>query len=168
MRAVVIGGLIGVTFVGLALSARDVPRINDITTDTDRPPRFVAAQTFPENADRDMTYPGPSFAEQQRRAYPDLGALLLPLPPAEAYAKARAAAEQMPNWRITRDDASALALEGIDTSRLFRFQDDFVIEVRQDVSGSAVHMRSKSRDGQGDMGANARRIRAFFEKLKSA
>jgi uncharacterized protein DUF1499 len=30
-----------------------------------------------------------------------------------------------------------------------------------------VQMRSKSRDGKGDVGANAARIRAFFNRLKS-
>ncbi len=57
-------------------------------------------------------------------------------------------------------------IEGVDTSWLFRFKDDFVIEVRPDgADGSLVHMRSKSRDGKGDVGANAKRIRAFFARV---
>jgi uncharacterized protein (DUF1499 family) len=167
LRGAVLGGVIALIFVGLASRSGGVPRINDITTDMDKPPRFVAAQKIPENEDRDLTYPGPSFAEQQRAGYPDLSPLPLAMPPAEAYAKVKAAASTMPTWQITRDDPQAMAIEGVATTWLFRFQDDFVIEVRPDVGGgSLVQMRSKSRDGQGDVGANAARIRAYFAALK--
>jgi uncharacterized protein (DUF1499 family) len=145
-----------------------MPRINDITTDTEAPPQFVHAGTLPENAGREMAYPGASFAEQQKAAYADLGPLTLAMPPDEAFKQVAAAARSMPNWVITREDAAARALEGYDTSRLFHFKDDFVIEVRPTPNGqSLVQMRSKSRDGQGDVGANAARIRAFFDRLKS-
>jgi uncharacterized protein (DUF1499 family) len=39
--------------------------------------------------------------------------------------------------------------------------------VRPADGGSVVDVRSKSRDGQGDLGANARRIRAFRTALGS-
>jgi len=166
LRGALLGGVIGAVFLFAATRAGGVPRINDITTDTEQPPRFVAAAKLPENAERDMTYPGPSFAEQQRKAYPDIAPLILPIPPAEAYARVKQAAGATPNWTITRDEVAVFTLEGTETTPLFRFQDDFVIEVRPEVGGSAVHMRSKSRDGQGDTGTNAARIRAFFAKLK--
>ena len=67
---------------------------------------------------------------------------------------------------ITRSDPAAHALEGISTTRLFRFHDDFVVEVRADDGGSVVQMRSKSRDGKGDIGANAARIKALFAQLR--
>lgn len=165
-RGLVVGGVVALIFLGLVMRGRNVPRINDMTTDTERAPKFTAAAALPENAGRDMAYPGPSFAEQQRKAYPDLAPLLLPVPPADAYAKVAKAAGEMPNWVIIRNDPNELILEGTDTTWLFRFQDDFVVEVRQDVAGSAVQMRSKSRNGQGDFGTNAARIRAFFAKLK--
>ncbi len=47
----------------------------------------------------------------------------------------------------------------------FRFKDDFVIEVRDKNGQSVVEIRSKSRDGQGDVGTNARRIRLFLAQL---
>lgn len=166
LRGALLGGAVGVVFVLAALGASGVPRINDITTDTEQPPRFVAAAKAPENAERDMTYPGSSFADQQKKAYPDIAPLILPIPQAEAYAKVKQVATVTPNWTITRDEAEVFTLEGTETTRLFRFQDDFVVEVRPEVGGSAVHMRSKSRDGQGDTGTNAARIRAFFAKLK--
>ena len=42
----------------------------------------------------------------------------------------------------------------------------FVIEVRPGDHGSVVAMRSKSRDGKGDIGANAKRIEALFAQLR--
>src|SRR5512139_3592360 len=78
-RGLALGGIVSVIFIILIARGRSVPRINDITTDTDRPPKFVAALTLPENSGREMGYPGATFAEQQRAAYPDVGALLLPI-----------------------------------------------------------------------------------------
>src|SRR5262249_18999156 len=138
------------------------------TTDTANPPQFVKALLLPANQGRDMGYPAASFAEQQRAGYPDLGPFKLAMPPDEAFKRVEVTAERMPDWEIIRDDASARALEGVSSTRLFRFHDDFVIEVRPLDDGSVVQMRSKSRDGKGDVGANAARIKAFFEKLKEA
>ena len=39
------------------------------------------------------------------------------------------------------------------------------IRVRPADGGSVIDLRSKSRDGQGDMGVNAARIRAFATEL---
>jgi uncharacterized protein (DUF1499 family) len=115
-----------------------------------------------------MGYPGASFARQQQDGYGTIAPARLAVAPAEAFARVRTTAQSMPGWEVTRDDADAGAIEGIERSWLFRFEDDFVIEVRPDADGSIVHMRSKSRDGQGDMGVNAARIRAFYAALQSA
>jgi uncharacterized protein (DUF1499 family) len=160
------GAVVAVLFITTAAGAGKYPRINDITTDTQNPPQFVQAGSIPANQGRDMKYPGESFAQQQQAGYPDLKGLPLDVPPGDAYQRVLAAAKAMPGWQITRDDRVHLALEGIATSRLFRFQDDFVVEVRPRDGGSIVEMRSKSRDGKGDIGANAKRIESFFARLK--
>jgi uncharacterized protein (DUF1499 family) len=162
----VVGGVLAVIFVALAMPAGKVPRINDITTDTVDPPQFIRAATLPGNEGRDMHYPGTTFAEQQRAGYPDLAPLKLSLPVDEAFQRAQAAAHSLPDTEITRIDIPAHALEGMSTTYLFRFHDDFVVEVRPDGAGSVVQMRSKSRDGKGDIGANAARIQALFAKLR--
>ncbi|HYD49978.1 MAG TPA: DUF1499 domain-containing protein, partial [Terriglobales bacterium] len=150
-----------------ALPGRGFPRINDITTDTTNPPAFVALAQRPEQQGRDLNYPGESFASQQQSGYPDLEPLIVPAPPEEVFQRAQKAARHMPQWQVIHADPVERTIEGTATSRLFRFKDDFVIQVRPapDGNGSAVHMRSKSRDGRGDIGANAARIRAFFAKL---
>jgi uncharacterized protein (DUF1499 family) len=162
-----LGVLITVTFLAVALPAGKFPPINDITTDTTNPPQFVKAASLDANVGRNLGYPGAGFAERQRDGYPDLGPLPIRLPADEAFRRVAAAAREMPTWEITRVDPAARALEGVATSRLFRFQDDFVVEVRPQGDGSLVQMRSKSRDGKGDIGANAARIKAFFARLAS-
>jgi uncharacterized protein (DUF1499 family) len=166
-RGLVLGGVTTVAFLLIAARGANVPRINDITTDVVNPPQFVTAGSLDGNQGRDMRYPGASFAQQQQAGYPHLGPLALSVPADEAFKRVLAAAAQMPTWEITRSDTGRHALEGVATSRVFRFQDDFVIEVRPHDGGSLVQMRSKSRDGKGDIGANAARIAAFFAKLRS-
>ena len=165
-RGLLVGAVVSVTFLVIAVPGRRFPPINDITTDTENPPQFVKAGSLEGNRGRDMRYPGAAFVSQQHTGYANLGPLHLDVSPDEAFKRVETAARQMPAWEITRIDAAARALEGTDTTALFRFKDDFVIEVRPQDAGSLVEMRSKSRDGKGDVGANAARIEAFFAKLR--
>ena len=64
-------------------------------------------------------------------------------------------------------DAAAGRIEATDTTFWFGFEDDVVIRVEADGAGSRVDVRSVSRGGVGDVGANARRIRAYLQKLGS-
>lgn len=156
--------IIGVVFY-VAQPSSNLPRINDITTDTENPPVFVHAKTLADNAARDMTYPGKEFARQQKQGYPDLAPLHLSIPPEQAFSRVQLAARSMPGWTITDENPQSLRLEGTETSELFRFVDDFVIEVRPANGGSEIQMRSKSRVGRGDVGANYKRIKAFLARL---
>jgi uncharacterized protein (DUF1499 family) len=145
-----------------------LPTINDITTNPDDPPVFEVALSDPANAGRDMGYPT-DFAAKQREAYPDLAPIALPVPPGEALERARRAAETL-GWEIAevrppQSDGADAVLEARQTSALFRFVDDIVVRVRASDGGSVVDVRSKSRVGRGDLGVNARRIRAFREVL---
>ena len=148
--------------LGLA-GARGKPRINDITTDPEHPPALVAAAHAPDNAGRDLSYPAGN-AELQRAAYPDLKPIDLPLTPKDAAERARQAAERL-GWRVVSHSPSSL--EATDTSKVFHFVDDIVVRVRPSRDGSVVDVRSKSRDGKGDLGVNAARIRAFRQALES-
>jgi len=160
MLALVIG--LGVLYVPLRFlqQARAVPPINDISTDTQNPPRYMTA-TRP--------YPGAEFARQQRAAYPDILPVMLPMPPRAAFAKAVAAAEAM-GWEVVGADAAAGTIEAVDTTKWFGFKDDIAIRVTAAQEGSPnlsrVDVRSKSRVGRSDIGTNARRIRAYSEQLK--
>ncbi|MDJ0789908.1 MAG: DUF1499 domain-containing protein [Myxococcota bacterium] len=144
-----------------------LPRINDITTDLENPPEFVAAPREPVNADEDFSYPE-AFVPQVQAAYADLAPVNLGVPPDEAIRKARATAEAL-GWQIIEVDEVGGRLEARESSGLFRFVDDVVIRAQpRGTSGSVLDVRSRSRDGQGDLGVNARRIRAFVAALNEA
>ncbi len=169
-RPLTVGGglavVAGLLFIGIASRGRGYPRINDFTTDLADPPAFEFAGTLPENKGRDLSYP-PAFAAVQRACCADLHPATMPVPPNAAYERALKVATSMPTWRVTRADATGPSVEAVATSGLFRFKDDIVMRVRPDPAGSRVDVRSKSRDGQGDLGANAARIRALVAALQA-
>lgn len=156
--------LVAVAIVGVARQpGADAPPINDISTDLSDPPAFPGD---PSGRGRDMTFPA-GFAEQIRAtpSYQDLQSIRVARPPAEVLREAEQAARAL-EWSDVAADAGAGIVTGSETTRLFRFVDDVVIRVRDDgTGGSVVDVRSKSRDGQGDIGANAARIRRFFAVL---
>jgi uncharacterized protein (DUF1499 family) len=156
----------GVAFVAIAAHGRGAPRINDFTTDLADPPSFQHAATIPANSGRNMSYPA-AFAAIQQGCCADLQPAHLAAPPNEAFTRAQSVAARMPTWTITHIDPATGVIEAVATSRLFHFRDDIAIRVRPDGnSGSRVDMRSKSRDGQGDLGVNAARIRAYMAELE--
>ncbi len=152
-------------FVVLASRGFGVPSINDFSTDTSDPPTFRHATALPANTGRDMSYPS-AFADIQKTCCADLGPARLSVPPAEALARAERVARIMPGWEVTSVDREAANLEAIATTYLFGFHDDIVVRVRPEGTGSRVDIRSKSRDGKGDIGANASRIRAFLKAVQ--
>lgn len=56
-------------------------------------------------------------------------------------------------------------IEAVATTRVFKFKDDLTITLMRRSDVTVVNVRSKSRVGKGDMGTNARRIRAFQAEL---
>lgn len=164
--AVALGAAVVAALVSGALAGRGLPRINDITTDPEDPPVFAVAAEADANRGRDMAYPA-EFAALQRDAYPDLAPIRVDAPPADAFERARRAAEAL-GWEVVHADPARGVLEAQSVSWLFRFVDDVVVRVRPAGGGSVVDVRSKSRDGQGDLGANARRIRAFAAELAAS
>ncbi len=137
------------------------PRLHDITTDTVDPPTFVSLLSRRGSRVSPPEYDGPEAAAQQRRAYPDIQPLVLHVPVPRAFDAAVAAAGKM-GWEIVASDRDAGRIEAIATTRLLRFKDDVVVRVRDEAGGVRIDVRSKSRVGAGDLGTNARRIRAFL------
>ena len=148
-------------------NARAVPAINDITTDTDHPPAFVALVPLRAGSPVPTAYPGGETAEKQHRGYPDLRPLELPAPPATAFVRALDAAKGM-GWHIEAADAATGRIEATATTPWFGFRDDVVIRVAPAPAGSRIDVRSVSRVGKSDLGTNAKRIRAYLAKLGHA
>ncbi len=112
-------------------------------------------------------YPGSETAQAQRRAYPDIAPLELAVPPAAAFARALDAATAM-GWEIVAADAVAGRIEATATTPWFGFRDDVVVRVAPTPTGSRIDVRSVSRVGKSDLGANAKRIRAYLARLGHA
>jgi uncharacterized protein (DUF1499 family) len=148
-----------------AAPGSDAPRINDITTDLADPPAFAEATEVGAYAGRDMSYPA-EFKQEVRAAYPDLQPLRISLSADEAFDRALASAEAL-GWEITHQDHEAGVFDASDTSAVFRFVDDITVRVRRYGTGSRIDVRSKSRDGRGDLGANASRIREFAATIET-
>jgi uncharacterized protein (DUF1499 family) len=145
----------------------DYPRINDITTDTQTPPPLTAsvAARAAEPGASSADYGGPGVAALQVKSYPGIAPAILPVPPGTAFARALATATAM-GWTIEIADPAAGRIEAYDRSRWFGFTDDIAIRISPAESGSRVDIRSASRQGRGDLGVNARRIRTFLAALK--
>jgi uncharacterized protein (DUF1499 family) len=146
------------------VSAFGAPPIHDITTDTQDPPSFAAVLPLRRGAVNPAEYEGERVAEQQRRAYADLQPVKIPVPVPQAFERSLSAARAL-GWEIVASDVNTGRIEAVDTTFWFGFKDDIVIRVRDDAEGSRIDVRSKSRVGIGDAGANARRIRAFVESM---
>ncbi len=166
LRGALLGAAILALIAGAAGSGRGVPAINDITTNPDDPPVFAHAGQLPGNEGRDLSYPS-DFAAKQRAGYPDLAPIRVELSPPDALYQCLRAAEFL-GWQVTHDNQEGGTLEATETSRIFRFVDDISVRVRPDGTGSVIDVRSKSRVGRGDLGANAKRIEAFRKKLTPA
>jgi uncharacterized protein (DUF1499 family) len=146
---------------------RNLPLINDISTDTaDRPAfRAVLAARAAESVDRTDT-PEPKLSRLQVAGYPDLATIRTALPVSRTLSEALAVAKSMPGWAIVAVDADAGRIEASQRSRWFGFTDDIVIRVADDDAGSRIDMRSASRKGSRDYGVNAARIRGYMGALK--
>ena len=146
-----------ILLVGLIRSGSQHPRINDITTDLEAPPAFTQAQI--------PVYPD-KFKPRVRDGYKDLAPILRDGTRELVFDRAVATAKEL-GWDVTFTDAAAGHLEAVSTSKLWNFRDDVVVRVREEPAGGKVRVdvRSRSRDGEGDFGVNAARIRAFAAKL---
>lgn len=144
--------------------ARSLPLIHDITTDFVDPPAFQAILPLRADAPNPPEYPGEEVAEQQRQAYPDIQPLFLDAYPAIVFDRALETARSL-GWEIVAAAPERGVIEATDTTLWFGFKDDVVIRVLAEDDGSRVDVRSKSRVGLSDIGANAARIRAFLDRL---
>ena len=148
----------------LLIQARQLPPIHDITTDTRDPPVFVALAEERKKAPNGAEYAGAEIAAQQLKAYPDIKPLHLEQAPRDVMQRAIDAARAM-GWEVRASDSAAGRIEGTARTWWFGFRDDIVVRVRPEGSGTRVDVRSMSRVGRSDIGANAQRIREFLHRL---
>lgn len=167
----------------------DIPPIHDVATDIADPPtpseRLLALRAADDaNPVLDMTapltaadaYQGPRFArfgdknlgQVGHEAYPAVRTLRVAAPPSAVFAAARKASSDM-GWSLVSEDEVSGRIEATSETFWFGFKDDVIIRVRPaaDGGGSLVDVRSISRVGLSDLGANARRIGSWRTRVSA-
>lgn len=143
--------------------------VNDITTSFNLVPQFSYIQTLEEHRGKSLTYPE-AFRSKQQQLYPDLTPLKSALGAAETFQQVVQLSQEQKGWKVVHTQPEIFHLEAVATTAVLRFSDDIVLEVRatpNESYPSEVHMRSRSRVGRSDLGANYKRIVNFFVQLKT-
>ncbi len=166
-------------FAGLGWWEGQSPRIHDVATDWSEPLLFTANIMTARGPDANLVEPNPvvpidagngagrPIAEINSETCSAARPAMVSMQPEQAFAavKAAMAAEGL---SIVTDDPRAGRLEATATSLIYRFKDDVAVRVRSQGVGSRIDIRSISRMGTGDMGANCRRIGRLTAALNPA
>ena len=145
-----------------------MPPIHNISPDTENPPQFdkivairSAAQANP------LAYDAAALAPQQPAAYPWVKPLTLMAPVDEVVDRAEAVMRDM-GLEIVSSNKTTGLVEATATTFWFGFKDDVAVRVQPAADGGTqVDLRSVSRVGQSDLGANAARIGEILKGLGS-
>ena len=146
--------------------ATSLPPIHDVSTDRGDPPAFSAVARLRGETANPLEYTE-AVAQLQSKAYPELETMRSALSTGESFDRAVRVAEGL-GWRIVNEDPGAGLVEAVDTTFWFGFDDDVVIRVRATAGGSLVDLRSASRVGESDLGANAARIEGFMRRFEES
>ena len=167
---------IAIALIGLALPLYYLsqffllPRLNDVETTPRQPMQFsqLAAQR-PADANR-IVEPDLTAAELQEKAYPDLRPMELERSATETFDIVHEAVKRI-GWTIVLNEPPGEQpgrIEATDRTMIMGYTDDVLVRVTGDDTHAFIDVRSASRYGMHDLGANADRIRALFAGVKSA
>ncbi|GIU66875.1 DUF1499 domain-containing protein [Candidatus Phycosocius spiralis] len=175
-------GAISMAFIAIS-TARAVPPIHDISTDPREPLAFSATMitargsnsnpvldpkeaTVPFDKNNLGPWSGRTLADIQAEAYPAIKPLILKgVKPSDAYRKVERATKAM-GLIIVSQDPATMRLEATAQSFWFGFKDDVIVSVHDMGDGARVDMRSISRVGVSDLGANAKRVSTLLAAVK--
>lgn len=162
---------------------KDIPPIHDISTSLDDPPSFTAAildarAAVPcvnslDFATKVVGAPngpgcrgregGPLAKDLHAKAYGDLKPLRMNQMPSDAFEIVLDAANAQ-GWEIVNADVEGGLIEATASTFWYGFKDDIAVRLRPTPDGvsTIVDVRSVSRVGVSDLGANTARIRTFL------
>jgi uncharacterized protein (DUF1499 family) len=158
----------------LAATALHLPRLTDLSTDVADPPVFSASRVA-QAARRGTTPPSlpASMRKRQALTYPKIQPILLDLDAAESFA-AILKAIPATGWRLVEATPPGGGRTGIGhvdaiaRSAILGFPCDITIRVRPITDQTRVDVRSASRFGPYDFGANRHNIETFEAALEAA
>ncbi|MFT6735983.1 MAG: hypothetical protein ACJA0G_000102 [Kangiellaceae bacterium] len=149
--------------------ASSVPAIHNISTDIIDPPQFdlIVAMRGEGTNPLEYSIKNGDIGELQKKAYPYINTITVSSNIQTAFNKAVDAAEDL-GWVIVNKNKTKGIIEATQTTTLWQFKDDIVIRVRSNAQTpdiTDIDLRSVSRIGQSDLGANAKRIKRFKEQF---
>ncbi|MEL6258452.1 MAG: DUF1499 domain-containing protein [Pseudomonadota bacterium] len=192
LAALLVVGLLAGRLYGLKLQADVVPPIHDVQTDFDRPVVFsdtLLNARVAGGAENDVLldpvvregvgginpawekFSGLSNAEAQALAvasgnYAEIAPLVFDARADEVFDATLALVEAR-GWDVVTSNKAEGRIEATETSMWFGFKDDVAIYIRDVDDRTRVDMRSVSRVGLSDLGANQRRIAVFLQDLNA-
>ncbi len=152
-----------------------LPRINDVSTDLTTVPNFtILARVRGEGANK-ADYPGERFGRLQQQAYPDIRPLVVDRAVDEVFdiIVAIVRGRRGFGWSVLVEEPPALKppkpgfIEATERTTVLGFVDDVIIRVNGTDQQTRIDVRSASRFGAHDFGANASRIRRFLREVQS-
>ena len=96
--------------------------------------------------------------------YPDLQPQTFHQSSTQVFDAATAVGREL-GWELTEENRATGTIQAVATTRLVHFKDDVTVTVTPEGERAKVSVRSHSRVGKGDLGANAKRIRLFQAAL---
>lgn len=156
-------------------TAMSLPRINDISTDLTNVPNFTILARVRGDGANKADYPGERFARQQTQAYPDIRPLVVDRPVDEVFdlivtvVRGRRGlgwsvlVEEQPSFKPPKPGF----IEATERTTVLGFVDDIIIRVTGNETQARIDVRSASRFGTHDLGANASRIRRLLREVQS-
>lgn len=145
------------------------PQLNDITTNVDDPPKFRVLAPDRRDQGAALDYPRDRFAGRQMEAYPDVRPLALERSADQTFDLVRQAAERL-HWHIVSAVEPAGTepgrIEAVARTLVMGFPDDVAIRVTPHGRETLIDVRSASRYGEHDFGANARRVASLFDEIR--
>ena len=140
------------------------PIIHDISTDLISPPEFIAGK-IERGEDSNAKQRTSDDLRIQQEVYSDIKPITSALTTDQAFKKAVRIRRQL-GWDIYAEAPNEGRIEAVDTTFWFGFKDDIVIRVQPANDVSRIDLRSVSRVGRGDLGANAKRVSSFVEAFE--
>jgi uncharacterized protein (DUF1499 family) len=147
------------------------PPLNDIETSPEEPLEFKALASLRPADANPIKDPDTVAIEKQEAAYPDLGPMELERSAPEVFSLVQEAAERL-GWTVALSEPPGETgigrIEATDRTLIMGFTDDVIVQIKGDNAHAAIDVRSVSRYGMHDLGANAKRIRRLFGEVTAA
>ncbi|MGV1015536.1 MAG: DUF1499 domain-containing protein, partial [Methyloceanibacter sp.] len=148
-----------------------LPALTEVETTPGEPLNFKVLNTMRPADANPLAPPDGAHAEEQEQAYPDIGPVALERAAPSVFSIVQEAIERL-GWTVVLSEppgeTGVGTIEASTSSLIMGFTDDVIVQVKGDDAHAVIDVRSASRYGWHDLGANAQRIRALFAEISEA